>query len=217
MLPKPPRSQLTECTRLKLSGPVPPLPAAGTPLDYTARLEAAIRHVAANSPPLSYVDPDRLLAGWSQSRVGGDHGIYATIQGLRFEGGNQTSIRGGREFRWPQLTYAGREILYLVLFFMPRFANLPYRAKLTTIFHEMYHVSPVCDGDLRRFPGRNYAHGHSREAYNARLQPWIDSYLEQPGSVEAMAFLTLDFAQIQRRHSSVTGRQLKPLRPKPVR
>ena len=70
-------------------------------------------------------------------------------------------------------------MLYIVYFLVPRFFNLPLREKLITIFHELYHVSPGFDGDIRRFPGRNYAHGASRKRYNAEMAGLVDGYLRK--------------------------------------
>jgi len=149
--------------------------------------------------------------------VGGCHGVYATIRALRFPGGAAELERGGQTYRWPRLTFEGRDILYVIDFMMPRFADLPLRNKLTTVFHELYHISPRCDGDLRRFPGKNYAHGSSREAYNARLQPWIDDYLNGDSAARVTEFLDLSFADLQARHTRVVGRKIQPIRPVRVR
>ena len=181
--------------------------------DYTAHLDRVVHHVTQRCPSLSYVDPGKIVTAWSQSRVGGEHGIYATIHALRFEGGSQTMIRGKHSYRWPRITFEGKEVLYVVYFMLPRFADLSLRSKLTTIFHELYHVNPQCNGDLRRFPGRNYAHGHSRQAYNARLQPWIDHYLEHPETAEVVSFLQHDFRKLCQDHQAVTGRRIQPLSP----
>ena len=58
------------------------------------------------------------------------------------------------------------------------------RERLLTLVHELYHISPRCDGDLRRFKGRNHAHGHSRKAYDAMLAP-VCAAAEEPASPRA--------------------------------
>lgn len=183
------------------------------PFDYTAHVDRLIENITALCPAFTHIDTRRVLTGWSQSRVGGEHGVYATIQGLRFAGGAETLKRGSSLYRWQRVTHEGEEILYVIYFMLPRYANLPFRSKLTTVFHELFHVSPRCDGDLRRFAGRNYAHGHSREVYNARLQPWIDDYLKRPDSAQFTGFLHLTFSEIEERYSGVVGRRLQPLKP----
>ena len=82
---------------------------------------------------------------------------------LRFEGGRLTSVR--RTGRWTiERLYdeAGREMLYLLSFYLPRFLEHPLREKLATVVHELWHIGPGFDGDLRRHPGRCYAHSHSQ-------------------------------------------------------
>ena len=183
-------------------------------IDYTTALEHLVHHITLHSPPFGHINTDRVLTTWRQARVAGDHGVYATVQGLKFAGGADTSKSGSRAYRWPQVIFQRREILYVLYFTMPRFANLTYRDKLTTVFHELYHISPECNGDLRRFSGRNYAHGRSRESYNARLQPWIDTYLGCPGAREAASFLEPNLAELKASYGDVVGRQIRP--PKPV-
>jgi hypothetical protein len=187
------------------------------PFDYTCQLDDLIHHIIHHSEPFRHVDPKAVLTSWSQSRAQGEQGVYATIQCLRFFDGSETVKRGTREYRWPKVTFEGREILYVIFFMLPRYADLSFRSKLTTIFHELYHVDPECNGGLRRFPGRNYAHGHSREAYNARLQPWIDAYLLHPAAAEKTEFLNLTFRDLEARHRVVTGRRVKVVKPQLVR
>ena len=38
----------------------------------------------------------------------------------------------------------------------------PFEEKLTTVFHELYHISPMFDGDIRRLEGRYHVHSHSQ-------------------------------------------------------
>ena len=181
--------------------------------DYTDHLDKLIRHIISTSPQYAHINHDRLLVAFGQARSEAQHGVFATIQALRFAGGHECMERGKRTHRWPRVMHGDREILYLIQFMMPRFADLEYRQKLTTVFHELYHVSPDCNGDLRRFPGRNFAHGVSRDVYNARLQPWIDEYLSHPDSAEVTSFLRLTFNQVQAQFGQVVGIRARPLRP----
>ena len=68
-------------------------------------------------------------------------------------------------------------MLYLLRFVLPRFLDLPFDEKLITIVHELWHISPKFDGDLRRFEGRCYAHGHSRKGYDEHSKKMVDRWL----------------------------------------
>ena len=61
-------------------------------------------------------------------------GIFAKVVPLRFENGAQTTRHGRRFYRMPPLQHEGREILYLIYFYLPRFQDLGYRDKVDDLF-----------------------------------------------------------------------------------
>ena len=61
-------------------------------------------------------------------------------------------------------------MLYLLSFYLPRFCDQPCPEKLATIVHELWHIGPRFDGDLRRLAGRCYAHGHSEAVFHREMQ-----------------------------------------------
>lgn len=166
-------------------------------VDYSARLDALCRDICSTLPQLAHIDPDRLLFTLARSRAQGVHGTYARIVPLRFaEGAREMTRRRGRQqetYRMPQLIHGGQEIYYVVSLLMPRFLRLTLEQKLTTILHELYHISPACDGDIRRFAGRNYAHGHSRTAYNRQIGELLSHYRSRSKQPELMS--ALDFSE----------------------
>ena len=60
-------------------------------------------------------------------------------------------------------------MLYLVTFCLPRFLDRPFNDKFVTLFHELYHIGPAFDGDLRRHEGRCAIHTHSKRRYDAHM------------------------------------------------
>ena len=151
-------------------------------LDLSAAMDNLCADLCHRLPELRHIEPDRVLFSLSRSRAGGTHGVYARIAPLRFcNGQRESSRRRGRyqeTFRMPRLLHDGREILYLITLMVPRFLRLPFEQKLMTVIHELYHISEAFDGDIRRFAGRNFAHGHSREAYNRIIHTLMQSYLD---------------------------------------
>ena len=77
---------------------------------------------------------------------------------------------------------------------MPVFFNLSFKDKLTTIFHELYHISPRFDGDLRLFKGKAYKHGPSMEKYDKYMEYLVDKYLAR--TPESAEFLKPDSGNI---------------------
>jgi hypothetical protein len=108
----------------------------------------------------------------------------------------------------PALSHQGREILYVIYFMIPRFLDRTFRDKLITIFHELYHISPRFDGDIRRFPGRNFAHGGSTKRYNRLMERFVDEYLQISGSTGLTAFLESGMSQLREKHSTIVGRKM---------
>lgn len=164
-------------------------------VDLSTHLDALGRDLCRRVPELGHIEADRVLFALSRSRAEGTHGIYARIVPLRFAGGRKEETRRrGRfreTFRLPALVHERREILYVVHLMVPRFLRLSFEQKLRTILHELYHISPACDGDIRRFPGRNFAHGASRRAYNRRIEELTHRYLAGSPDPTLLRFLHL--------------------------
>ena len=97
----------------------------------------------------------------------------------------------------------GREMLYLVTFCLPRFLDQDFDDKFVTLFHELYHISPAFDGDLRRHGGRCELHSHSKRALRRAHGRPGPRYLANGADRPLHAFLRLDFAQLRHRHGSV--------------
>jgi len=181
-------------------------------LNITAELERLIRHIAGNHGEFAHIDPSRLLVCFNTTRTTSPHGVYAKIHPLRFPGGETThKARRGRQqltYTMPTIAHQGVEILYVIYFTLPRFINRPLREKLITVFHELYHISPCFDGDIRRFPGRNYAHGGSAKQYNSLMARFVDEYLQHPESGSHTAFMDCDMSGLRSRHRAIVGRKM---------
>jgi predicted metallopeptidase len=181
-----------------------------TTLNLTRELERLIADICTALPDLSHIDPDRLLVCVSRTRGGGIHGTYAKIHPLRFIGGARTLTRkhGRREITctMPVVNHCGREILYIIYFLFPRFFDLTEDEKLITVIHELFHISPQFDGDLRRFPGRNFAHGSSTKRYNSHMAQLLAEYRLKSETPHTADFLKVDLACLKERHKAVVGR-----------
>ncbi len=182
-------------------------------LNLTGELERLVADVVARMEEFGHIDPTRLLVCVAATRGSGVHGTYAKIHPLRFAGG-ATSARMKRGRRavtctLPTITHGEREILYLVYFLAPRFFNLSQREKLITVFHELYHVSPAFDGDIRRFAGRNYAHGSSTRQYNAHMATLVDAYLTLRGDAPLPDFLSATMGELRSRYHVIVARRMQ--------
>lgn len=147
------------------------------PFDLTAALARLVEDLARRLPAFHHLDPARLLVTLTPARVRGPFGLQARCTPLRFKGGATTRRFRGRTYQVQRYLLDGRELLYLVTFVVPRFLDLPAREKLITVAHELYHIGERFDGDLRRHPGRCYAHTHSKKGYDDEMGRLVDAYL----------------------------------------
>ena len=88
--------------------------------------------------------------------------------------------------------------MYLFTVMTPRFCNLGFDDKLTTIFHELYHIDPSFNGFVRRFPGRNWQHG---------------SKLKKDPNPKLFSFLQWNYNQIFEHYASIRGRRFSKTQP----
>lgn len=150
-------------------------------MDFSAHISRLCADICLRLPELAHIDTRRMLFCVSRSRTRDTHGLQARIVPLRFDGGSrETERKRGRfveTFRMPQLHHEGVEILYLVYLMFPRFLRQDSQSRLETLIHELYHVSERFDGDIRRFAGRNFAHGSSRSRYNRIISALAQRYL----------------------------------------
>ncbi len=179
--------------------------------DFTFHMRRLCADLAGRLPELSHIDPRRVAISLSQTRRDSPYGLYATLRPLRFAGGRTETTRRGRRWAIQRLVDPqGHEILYILTFYLPRFLNLPRDEKLATVLHELWHISPRFDGDLRRFRGRCYAHSSSRKRYDASMARLAQKYLALAPPEEVLAFLHHDFAGLVAGYGRVFGQRVRP-------
>lgn len=177
--------------------------------DFTAAMHRVCSDIIGRTPELAHVDLSRIAVSFTQARKGGLYGLFASLTPLRFAGGAETQLRRGRtyaiqKFREP----GGRELLYILTFCLPRFADLSLREKLITIFHELWHISPKFDGDIRRHEGRFYAHTSSQASFDRAMGVFADRWLFEQTDDQVWGFLRHSFAELHRLHGPIHGLRL---------
>ena len=184
------------------------------PFDFTKAMTALCDDIIRRSSTFAHIDLTRVLFSVIRARNGRRHGLQARVTPLRFRNGALTSRHRGTRYQVQRLVIDGWDVLYLVGFVVPRFLNRDFRDKLVTVFHELYHISPAFDGDLRRHPGRCSAHTGSQKKYDAHMDRLVSDYLKNGADPTRSAFLRLSFAQLCQRHGAIVGLHLP--RPKLV-
>jgi hypothetical protein len=177
--------------------------------DFTRQIRLLCRDIVATTADLHHVDLSRVGVSFAQARKRTEHGLYASLTPLRFEQGRRTNRIDGRMCGIQRVRdECGRELLYILNFYLPRFMDQPFLDKLTTVFHELWHISPRCDGDLRRHGGRCYLHTGSQAEYDAAMERLARYYLQQTSAPELHAFLRFSFEELRRRYVRVYGTKI---------
>jgi hypothetical protein len=179
--------------------------AADRPFDFCGHVRRLCADIVRHCADLQHIDVSRLLFGMTQARSGHAHGLQARVTPLRFRHGRLTRRRHGTLFQVQRYIVDDREMLYLVTFCLPRFLDQEFDDKFVTLFHELYHISPEFEGDLRRHEGRCALHTHSKRGYDAQMAHFARAYLGNGADRSLHGWLRLDFAQLQHRHGSVVA------------
>lgn len=173
--------------------------------DFTAAMRRLCVDVAQRLPEFRHVRMEQVAVTFAQARRRVNYGMQAKLTPLRFEGGAITTVRRGRAYtieRW----YAGeQEMLYILTFYLPRFQEQTFREKLITVLHELYHISPRFDGDIRRLDGHYHVHSHSQKEYDRQMERLVDRYLERDPPASMYGFLQASYRDLVARHGSVVG------------
>lgn len=174
--------------------------------DFTRHMRVLCADMIGRLPELSHIDLDRVAISFVQARNAHGHGIQATLTPMRFENGALQGVRRGRHYATQRLYDGeGHELLYILSFYLPRFQNHTLKEKVATVLHELWHISPEFNGDLRRFEGRCYAHGPSEQAYDRQVEELANRWWSLTPEPSVYAFLRYSFPDLQRAFGRVVG------------
>lgn len=146
-----------------------------------------------------------VVVTFAQTRRPVEWGMQAKLTPLRFQGGSRVTSRRKRTWTVQRIYADGREMLYILTFYLPRFLNLSFEEKLVTVFHELYHIAPEFNGDIRRFSGSCYIHTGSQKEYDRQMAIFARAYLQMAPPPSLLQFLRFNFEQLQQHHGRVVG------------
>lgn len=175
------------------------------PLDFCRRMRDLCDDVADRCEALRHVHMPSVLLTFTPSRNRSPYGLQARVTPLRFCDGRMVRRHGPTEYQVQRFFVDGREMLYVLTFCLPRFLDQTFEEKLVTVFHELYHMSPAFDGDLRRHPGRYAVHSHSKDRYDERMAELVKEYLADHPEPGLFEFLRYGYQQLWNRHGGITG------------
>ncbi len=173
--------------------------------DFCGAMTRLCEDVCGHHPEFAHIQMAKVAVTFAQTRSPVEWGMQARLTPLRFAGGSSVERRKGRLWTVQRVHHRGQESLYILTFFLPRFLNLSFDEKLITVFHELYHISPRFDGDIRRFDGACYMHTGSQKSYDRQMALFAGQYLEMGRPTELLGFLRYSFTELQANCGDVVG------------
>jgi hypothetical protein len=181
-----------------------------TAFDFTWHMRRLCADIAGRVDDLRHIDVSRVAISFCQARKSTPYGVFASLTPLRFPGGGRQTVRRGQAWELPRLRDPdGREMLYILNFYLPRFLDLKtVDEKLLTVVHELWHIGPRFDGDTRRFRGRCHAHSGSQKKYEAQVESLLRRWLASEPPEPLCQFLALGFSELVARYGRVIGQKI---------
>ncbi len=184
-------------------------------MNLTDTLTLIIGEIVSTVPLFRHIDLNRCAVCLSSNRSGSRGGTFGKLVPLRFEGGSRVIRYRGCYYRMPGVNLEERELLYLIYFYMPRFFDAEPKEMIKIIFHELFHISPEFNGDIRRMGEKKAAHGHSKKHYDSLYEREVDPFHKWIMHTSYYKFLALNSRQLADQFT-LKGLRIKVPRPDPV-
>jgi len=185
----------------------------GTSINITESLSCIIDHVVSSSTKLGHINMKRVLVCVGSNRVRSRGGTYGKLVPLRFMNGHDVAVFNGKRYAIPHMFHNNERILYLIYFYMPKFFDLPPFEKLKVIFHELFHISPQFNGDIRRMGNVKSTHGFSKKHYDSQFFDELSSFHETVRNSDIYRILEMDSIMLHRSFKKVYARRVPMPRP----
>ncbi len=176
--------------------------------DFTAAMYRLCDDITHRFAEFSHIQMTRVAVSFAQTRSRVAYGLQAKLTPMRFDGGFLVTRRHGRDWAIERLFRDDQEMLYILTFYLPRFQDQTFREKMLTVFHELYHVSPEFNGDIRRLEGRYHVHSHSAKLFDRVAEDFAERYLSLEPPKELYQFLRHRFRTLHAKHGGVVGLQV---------
>ncbi len=183
-------------------------------INLTDVITLIIREIALHCEAFSHVDARRVLVCMATNRSNASGGTFGKLVPLRFKGGAGTLRYKGRLYTMPRVRHGGVDQRYIIYFYHPRFFNLSPIEKLKVVFHELYHISPDFNGDIRRLAARKASHGNSRERFDEFFEDDLRKFYTYIEKTPYMKFLGMNARALRGSFEKVSARRMKM--PKPI-
>ncbi len=185
------------------------------PFNLTDALTLIIKEMIASTEEFKLFDINKILLCCGTNKSTSKGGIYGKLVPLKFENGNDIIKHRGYYYTIPKLRVNNIEIIYIIYLYIPKFLDLPAKEKIDVMFHELYHINPEFNGDIRRMGKFKKAHGHSRKSFDEKYKSYAEAFYEQIKETPFLDFLELNTDALMKKFNKISYRRMKV--PKPVR
>ncbi len=129
--------------------------------NFNQAVRSLLKHVSATMPEFSHIRPSRILVVGGEAR----RASRGTVKPLVY------SAKGRRQKSIVRIK--GRRMLYCITLRPLFFRSSTPQARIETLLHELFHISPAFDGTLDQ--GRRHAAAGKR--FERKLRPIVKRYL----------------------------------------
>jgi predicted metallopeptidase len=185
-------------------------------INLTDTLSLITHEMIIRTPEFRGYDINRMLICCASNRSDSRGGIYGKLVPLKFEGGSDIINFHGRTYTIPKIIHNNIEIRYLIYYYHPKFFDISAREKVNVMFHELYHISPDFNGDIRRMGKFKKAHGHSKKSIEEKYLVYAEEFYRYVKETPYHAFLEMSSRDLQNSFKKIKCRRMKTIKPVPV-
>lgn len=182
-------------------------------INLTDILSLITREIVSSTDEFKNYDCNQILICAASNRSNGRGATYGKLQPLRFENGSPIINHRGRVYAMPNVTFNNHEIKYIIYYYFPKFFDLPAKEKINVMFHELYHISPDFNGDIRRMGKFKKAHGHSKKFFEEQYLYMADSFYKNIKDTSYHSFLEMTSKELLACYKKVTYTRIKTIKP----
>lgn len=185
-------------------------------INLTDTLSLITHEMIIRTPEFRGYDINRMLICCASNRSDSRGGIYGKLVPLKFEGGSDIINFHGRTYTIPKIIHNNIEIRYLIYYYHPKFFDISAREKVNVMFHELYHISPDFNGDIRRMGKFKKTHGHSKKSFEEKYLDYAEEFYSYVKETPYHAFLEMSSRDLQNSFKKIKCRRMKTIKPVPV-
>ncbi len=182
-------------------------------INLTDVLTLIIHDMIKSTDEFAGFDSNRILVCCASNRRDGRGATYGKLLPLRFKDGSEFIKHNGRYYTIPKVLIGKTEMLYIIYLYIPRFFDLSARDKVNVLFHELYHINPGFNGDIRRMGNFKSAHGHSRKSFEERYIEYAESFFKNIKNSPYYNFLEMNSIELNRCFKKISYRRMKNVKP----